>query len=371
MTAPQPVPAIDDIARRIKFDRSNAFQRDLKARVQRYFRMSRRSPRDVPRMYLKTAIIVGWCLASYVLLVFVAATWWQAVPLAVSLGLAMAAIGFNLGHDGGHRAYSRHRWINKLAAMSLDLLGGSSYIWAHKHNTLHHTYANITGHDADLDAGPFVRMSPHQKRSRLHRIQHIYTWLLYGFLPIKWHLVDDFIDVARGRMGPHRFARPRGWDLTVFIGGKVTFFALGFVVPALFHPIWVVALLYGLACWCQGLVMSVVFQLAHVVGEAQFPLPDAATGRVPNQWAVHQVETTVNFARHNRMLSWYVGGLNFQIEHHLFPGICHVHYPKLSRIVEKASRRAGIRYRAHATFLAGLCSHFRWLREMGRPVPAG
>ncbi|MHC4416128.1 MAG: fatty acid desaturase family protein [Planctomycetota bacterium] len=362
---PQPA-AADDIALRIKFDNSNAFQKDLKARVQRYFRMTRRSPRDCPTMYLKTAIICGWFLTSYVLLVFVSATWWHALPAAISLGLSMAAIGFNIGHDGGHRAYSRRKWINKLTAMSLDLLGGSSFIWAHKHNALHHTYANIAGHDADLDAGPLVRMSPHQKRWGFHRLQHLYTWALYGFLPIKWHVFDDFRDVARGRLGNHRFARPRGWDLGVFIGGKAIFFFLAFVGPVLLHPLWVVLLFYAIACWIQGLVMSVVFQLAHVVEEADFPLPDHATGRMPSQWAVHQVETTVDFARRNRLLSWYVGGLNFQIEHHLFPGICHVHYPQISRIVEKASGKASVRYHAHRTFFAGIRSHFRWLREMGR-----
>ncbi len=361
----------DAIPRRIKFDSCNDFQKDLKDRVQRYFRITRRSPRDCPRMYLKTAIICAWFLASYTLLVFAAAAWWQAVPLAMSLGLSMAAIGFNIGHDGGHMAFSSRRWINKAAATSLDVLGGSSFLWAHKHNTLHHTYANITGHDVDLDAGPLVRMSPHQKRFRYHRLQHLYTWVLYCFLPVKWHLLDDFRDVARGRLGDYRFARPKGWDLGVFIGGKVIFFTLAFVVPALLHPIPVVILIYLLACGVQGLVMSVVFQLAHVVGEAEFPVPDSTSGRVPSQWAIHQVETTVDYARRNRLLSWFVGGLNFQIEHHLFPGICHIHYPRISRIVERACRGASVRYRAHRTFIAGIRSHFRWLQEMGRPQQAG
>ncbi len=368
--AARPAP-VDDVALRIKFDSSNEFQRDLKARVQRYFRMTRRSPRDCPGMYFKTAIIIGWFALSYVLLVFAASTWWQAVPLAVSLGLSIAAIGFNLGHDGGHKAFSRRKWINKLSAMSLDLMGGSSFIWAHKHNTLHHTYANIAGHDVDLDAGPLVRMSPHQRRVRLHRLQHWYTWVLYGFLPIKWHLFDDFFDVARGRLGTYRFARPKGWDLAVFIGGKASFFSLAFVLPMLFHSWWVVLVFYAIASWCQGLVMAVVFQLAHIVEEAEFPLPDQATGRMPSQWAVHQVETTVDYARRNRLLSWYVGGLNFQIEHHLFPGICHVHYPQLSRIVEKACRKASVQYNAHKTFFAGIRSHYLWLRQMGRPLSVG
>jgi linoleoyl-CoA desaturase len=351
----------------VKFAGRNDFQRDLKNRVDRFLRMTGRSPRDCPQMYVKSAVVGAWFVSSYVLLVFVCEAWWQAVPLAISLGLSIAAIGFNVQHDGGHRAYSRRRWVNRLAASSLDVLGGSSFVWAHKHNTLHHTYANIAGHDDDINAGILARLSPHQRRFWFHRLQHLYIWVLYGFLPIKWQLLDDFRDVARGKVGDHRFARPRGWDLAIFIGGKATFLALALVVPALFHPFWVVLLFYVIVCWFEGLVMSVVFQLAHVVEETEFPMPDQETGRLPSQWAVHQVETTVDFARRNRLLSWFVGGLNFQIEHHLFPRICHIHYPKLSRLVENACRRAGVHYHAHETVFSGVRSHFRWLREMGRP----
>ena len=205
----------------IKFSGDNAFYTDLKARVARYFEMTGRSPRDCPQMYLKSLIILSWMVASYVLLVFVATTWWQALPLAFSTGLCVTAIGFNIQHDGGHRAYSRHAWVNRLMAVSLDLLGGSSFIWDHKHNRLHHTYANITDHDDDIDVGLLGRLSPHQKRLPLHRLQHLYMWVLYGLLAIKWQLFDDFHHVATGRIGAHRFARPRGRDLAVFIGGKM------------------------------------------------------------------------------------------------------------------------------------------------------
>src|SRR5262249_27976320 len=157
--------------------------------------------------------------------------WWLALPLAASVGLSMAAIGFNIQHDGGHRAYSDHQWVNKLMAMTLDLLGGSSYIWARKHNLIHHSYANVTGHDEDIDIGLFGRLSPHQARLRFHRLQHFYLWALYGLLPIKWQLYDDFRDVVTGRIGGHRFARPKGWDLVTLIGGKAVFFSLALVIP--------------------------------------------------------------------------------------------------------------------------------------------
>jgi linoleoyl-CoA desaturase len=244
-------------------------------------------------------------------------------------------------------------------------MGASSYVWRWKHGVYHHTYVNITGHDSDIDLGVIGRLTPHQKRFPFHRWQHLYLWPLYGLLAIKWHLVDDFKDVITGRIGGHRFPRPRGWELGIFLGGKAVFLALAFGVPLLFHPAWVVLLFYGVAAAVGGMVLSVVFQLAHCVEEAEFPLPRPDTGRIENAWAVHQVETTVDFGRRSRVASWLLGGLNFQIEHHLFTRVCHVNYPAITRLVEDTCREFGVRYTAHESFRAGLASHFRWLRRMG------
>lgn len=318
-------------------------------------------------MYWKTAILFATCMTSYVLLVFFVATWWQAFPLAVLLGLTISGIGFNVAHDGGHQAYSSRSWINKLMAMSLDVLGGSSYLWHWKHAVLHHTYVNITGHDADIDLGVLGRLSPHQTRYWFHRWQHFYLWPLYGFLAIVWHFYSDFYEVVTGQIGGNRIPRPQGWDLVLFVGGKIAFFTLAFVIPLQYYPVWAVLLTYGVVSFVLGLVLSIVFQLAHAVEEAEFPLPHHESGNMENTWAAHQVETTVDFARQSKPLAWLVGGLNFQIEHHLFPRICHVHYPAISQVVEATCQEYGVRYAEHRTFGSGLVSHFRWLRAMGKP----
>jgi len=357
-------------ARELKFGASDGFSRELRQKVDRYFQSTGLRERDCPRMYLKTALVLGWFAASYTLLVFSAGTWWLALVLAVSLGLSTAAVGFNIQHDGGHHAYSNHRWINRVMAMTLDMLGGSSYVWARKHNSIHHSFANITGQDDDINLGLLGRLSPHQKRLKFHRLQHFYLWVLYGFLPVKWHLFDDFRNLVTGRIAGHRFPRPKGWDLLIFIGGKVFFYSLAFVIPLLLHPAWVVLVFYMATTYVQGLVLSVVFQMAHCVEEADFPLPREDTGRMETSWAAHQVETTVDFARRNRLLSWFIGGLNFQIEHHLFPQICHVHYAALAPLVEETCAEFGLTYAAHETFLAGVASHFRWLRRMGMTAAA-
>jgi len=322
-------------------------------------------------MYLKTAILLTWLAASYVLLVFVAETWWQALPLAILLGCAMAATGFNVMHDGGHGAYSNHPWINKLMAMTLDAMGGSSYLWHWKHGVFHHTYVNILGHDTDIDLGLLGRLTPDAKRYVFHRWQHIYIWFLYGLMPIKWHLFDDFAEIIAGRIGGQRFPRPKGWELVIFLAGKALFFSLAFGIPSLLHPGWVVVLLYGVAALVLGSLLSIVFQVAHCVEQAEFPLPHEDSGRIENDWAAHQTETTVDYARHSRIAAWFLGGLNFQIEHHLFPRICHVHYPALSQLVEETCREFGVRYTEHESFGAGVAAHYHWLRRMGMAGTVG
>lgn len=372
MTMPPEAATDRHLAPKLKFTGSDRFIHELRRRVDAYFQQTGKPRRDCPQMYFKTATILAWFVSAYLLLLFVATSWWAVVPLAVILGVAIAAIGFNIQHDGGHKAYSERRWVNKIAAMMLDLMGGSSYLWDWKHNAIHHTYPNINGHDDDIDVGLLARLSPQQKRLWFHRAQGIYLWLLYGFLAIKWHFYDDFYTVAIARIGGHKIPRPRGRDLLVFIAGKVAFFSMAFAIPMLLHPWWAVICVYAIAAFVSGVVLSVVFQLAHCVGEADFPVPvpgPEGSERMQTDWAVHQVQTTVDFARRNRFLCWLLGGLNFQVEHHLFSRICHIHYPALSKLVEETCHEFGIRYAAHKTFWSALASHARWVTLMGRPIP--
>lgn len=359
-----------EIASRLKFGSSVGFLKTLRTKVDGYFTATGFSRRDCPRMYLKTAVIMTWFVASYLALMLFAANWWQASLFAMSLGFAAAAIGFNIQHDGGHQAYSDRRSINRLSAMTLDMLGGSSYLWDQKHNVIHHTYANITGFDEDIQLGFLGRLTPHQRRLKFHRLQHFYLWVLYGFIVIKWACYDDFRDLFKGRIGEQKFPRPKGRDLAMFAAGKIAFASWAFVLPLMCFDALSVLMIYLTASFVQGVTLSVVFQLAHCVEEAEFPLPNADEGKMENEWAVHQVETTVDFAPKNRLISWYTGGLNFQIEHHLFPRICHLHYPALSELVEETCEEFGIRYQTHEKLSSGIASHFRWLREMGLDTEA-
>lgn len=360
-----------DPSDRPKFPKDETgFLTELRRRTDGYFAETGRSERDCWQMYLKTAVILAWLATSYALLVFASPTVWLAAPLAISLALAVSAVGFSVQHDGCHHAYSRFPWVNRLAALSLDLIGASSYLWRWKHVVMHHTYPNVDGQDADIDAGPVARLAPQQRRRWFHRWQHLYLWPLYALTAAVWHLYGDFRDVIAGTIRGRKIPRPTGWELVAFVTGKVVSVGLLLGVPMLVHSWWVVLIFYAAVTAVLGIVLTVVFQLAHCVGEADYPQPDAETLRLPDAWAAHQVRTTVDFARDSRVLSWLLGGLNFQVVHHLFPRVCHIHYPVLSRIVEETCREFGVRYSAHRSFLAGVVSHFRWLRELGRPRPA-
>ncbi|WP_084219095.1 fatty acid desaturase family protein [Syntrophorhabdus aromaticivorans] len=350
----------------LTFNNNTEFQAALRRRIDDYFRQTGRPRRGNWQIYLKAFILLSCFFFSYLALVFVATDIWEGMLFAVLLALSMTGIGFNLMHDGGHRAFSEHRWINRLAAMTLDLIGASSYVWHWKHAMFHHNYVNITGHDPDIDLGIFARFAPHQKRLPFHRWQHLYIWVLYALLVFKFHFYSDFHHVITGRIHTNRMPRPKGRDLAIFVGGKVLFVVLAFALPLRYHPLSAVLFYYAVVVLIMGLPISVVFQLPHCTGRADHPLPDA-TLAMKNPWAVHQAEVTLDFDRHSPIRTWFFGGLNFHLEHHLFPSICHINYPGMSKIVEETCREFGVKYAEHRSFWTGLREHYRWLREMGRP----
>ncbi len=358
-------------ATKAKFPEAGPFQQHLKARVEQYLGASGRSPRDLPAMYAKTAVILAWLVASYVWLVFGADTVWGAAVGCVSLGLAVAGVGFSVMHDANHGGYSSRRGINRLLGWTIDIIGGSSYVWGWKHNIFHHTHPNVAGLDEDIDIQPLCRLAPSQRLRKGHRFQHLYIWGLYGLLPLKWHFIDDFKNVITGRIGNQKMPRPTGKKLAGVLIGKALFYGWVIVLPLFFHPLWKVALGHAAASFVLGLTLSTVFQLAHCVEEADFTEVPSGGKAFPRDWAEHQVASTADFARGNPLVSWYLGGLNFQAVHHLFPRVCHLHYPALSRIVEQTCQEHGIRYRVQASVGAALRSHVRWLKRMGRPALRG
>lgn len=316
-------------------------------------------------MYFKTAIMLGWFAGSYAFLVFGAETWWQAALGATSLALALAGVGFSIQHDANHDAYSRSRTVNRILGRTLDLLGASSYLWHWKHNIFHHTYTNVADADHDINLAPFARLTPLQELRRAHRFQHLYMWALYGFTVFRMHLVEGFITAKPGRPGVPHVPPLRGVRRLELFAAKLVVIGWAIVVPMLFHPWWVVLAFYAGTCFAAGVMLGIVFQIAHCHDAAPFPEPDPDSQHLDDAWAVHQVKTTANFAPNSRLITWYVGGLNYQIEHHLFPKVCHVHYPRLARIVREVCAEFDIGYTSYPSFGAAVLSHGRLLRRMG------
>jgi linoleoyl-CoA desaturase len=341
-----------------KFPPHSGFYAALRAAVEE--EIGADEARDATAMYAKIAVILVATLGCYAAYLSLSGPF--VILLALPLGFLLAAIGFNIMHDGGHESLSRNRVINRCAAFSLDLLGGSSYVWRWKHNVYHHSYPNIGGVDSDIELAPVGRVASFQPLHRVHRYQHVYLWVLYGLLPVKWHFIDDFRDILLARIGGMPLPRPRGLDLVLFVTGKAAFFVLAFVVPSLVHGIALALSFYFVTSLVVGITLSVIFQLAHCVEETAF-----YSGAGVDEWSLHQVATTTNFAPRSRLLGWYVGGLNFQIEHHLFPRISHVHYPRIAPIVQRICAERGVDYRVHETLGAAVRSHYRLLRAQGRP----
>jgi linoleoyl-CoA desaturase len=256
--------------------------------------------------------------------------------------------------------------VNQFAAFSVNFLGASHIMWKMKHNIIHHTYTNIDGVDDDIEIKPFLRMCSTQKYYKMHRFQHYYVWFLYTLLHLIWIFLTDYQKYFKKRIGTVPIKKLTVKEHIAFWAAKVVYAVLFMALPIYIvgFTAWLVGFL--IASMVTGFVISIVFQLAHTVEETQFPMPEADSNKIENEWAIHQVETTANFATKNKLLSWLVGGLNFQIEHHLFPKVSHVHYPAISKIIKQTCSDYGIKYVEFPKMRQAIASHAAYLRRMGR-----
>jgi linoleoyl-CoA desaturase len=318
------------------------------------------------QLYAKTFVALSILLGSWTTLMFVRPGLPLGLVALAGVVLGTVLIGFCVQHDANHGAYFRSRRFNHLMGWTADaLLGFSSYAWRVKHNVAHHTYTNVDGYDDDISQTPFVRLAPSQVPRSWYRLQHIYIWPLYSVMVLRWQTGADIAALIRGRIGRSPMRVPRRWDLVGLIAGKAIFIGLAIVLPLVFYPWWVVAAAYIGYTMATSLVTATTFQLAHCVEEAGFASAEELTAD-KRVWAVHEVETTVNFCPRNAFLTWVLGGLNYQIEHHLFPRVAHTHYPQIAEIVRRNAAKYGVRYTAQPSLRAALRSHQRHLRALGR-----
>jgi linoleoyl-CoA desaturase len=355
----------------IRFNNANRqFYTELKKRVDNYFKENELSKNGNFSMYAKTIFMFAAYFTPYLLIVFnVFESKLIWLSLAVIMGLAMAGIGLCVMHDANHGSYSKNPTLNRIMAyFSMSIIGGYSINWKIQHNVIHHTFTNVHNHDEDIAPPGILRFEPHAEKRWVHRLQFIYAWFFYGMMTLMWSTTKDFRQLARYSKTNYLkgFNSEYKYELPLLILSKLIYYTFMlvpyFVVKNMTFLEWFTG--FVVLHYLAGLILAMIFQPAHVVEETEFPLP-TEKGSIENHWAEHQLRTTMNFATGDPVFSWLVGGLNHQVEHHLFPTICHVHYPKISKIVESTAKEFNLPYKKQKTFMGALWSHEVMLWRLG------
>lgn len=354
----------------VRFSRKDPqqFFQTIRKRVNDYFEENQIEKTGNWKMYLKTIFMFALYLTPLVLIVTLNLPIWAVIGLYMVIGLGKSGIGLSVMHDANHGSYSKHQWVNKLVSSSMDFIGSSSFTWNIQHNVMHHSYTNIYELDEDIDDKPFLRLSPYGKLKSHHRFQHIYALFIYSLATLSWTVQKDFKQlVAYFRSG---VAQQNGYkmskELPKMILWKSFYFAYMVGLPIIAGvPVWLALLGFLLVHMVAGFLITVIFQLAHVVEGPDHYTPDPS-GTMNSIWAAHQLKTTANFCRKNKLITWFVGGLNHQVEHHLFPKICHIHYSKISEIVKATAEEYNLPYYEYDSFIKAVGSHLRVLKSFGQ-----
>jgi linoleoyl-CoA desaturase len=353
-----PVPA------KLIFTESSAFHHDLKTRVDAYFASTHQEPAASAGQWVKTAFWLALTWGSYAALLLIKPAFPASLLLFALVGFGLACIGFNVGHDAIHGAVSRKPWVNKVFGWSFDMMGASSAMWNLQHNIMHHTYTNVQGVDDDIEPGPLLRFYDRPDVYWFHRFQHLYCWFLYSLVGLLWVYHKDFYlawrkDLRTGKRAPLR-------DVVSVVIGKVMHLAIFLAVPLLVlgNPVATIVG-YLVMCCTAGFTLAIVFQLAHAVeGVVAPPLAPGQTA-IADGWADNQMRTTADFGT-TWLATFITGGLDHQIEHHLFPRVAHAHYPALAPIVRQCAKDHGLPYTHNGTFFQAIASHYRVMKRFGR-----
>jgi len=344
------------------------FYSTLKQRVDAYFSENNISPHANGAMVIKTVFMLCLYFIPYALILSGMLPLWGMWLCTLVMGLGLAGIGMSVMHDANHGAYSSVEKVNKIMGWSLNLVGGDANNWKIQHNILHHTYTNIHGHDIDVNDKTLMRFSPRGKYKPIQYFQVVYAFFFYAQMTFYWATGKDFVQYVQFTRARHRNGKnDRLRHFAVIIFWKLFYYFYIIALPLMLLDItwWQALIGFCTLHFVAGVVLSVVFQLAHIVEGTSFPAPDE-NGNIENEWAIHQLHTTADFAGNNRLLTFYVGGLNYQAVHHLFPRVCHIHYPQIARIVKKTAHEFGIPYLYNHSLFSALLSHIRILKRLGR-----
>lgn len=357
------------MSQKLKFSTPSGspFYATVRNRVEQYFKQNGLSQHANAQMWGKTAFFLTGFVSLYLLIISNTLPILFLLPFSAALGMFSAFVGFNVCHDAIHGSLSHNKKINKLFAFVFNLIGANPYVWNITHNVVHHTYTNIPGHDEDIEIAPgLIRIAEEDEVNAIQRYQHWYAFPLYSLASLSWVFRKDYVKFFQKKIGARSSKHPKLEYFNLFFY-KALYYFLFIGLPLLTLNISWPQLAVGFLVLhiAQGLTMGLVFQLAHVVEGTSFPIPNNS-GMMDEAWAEHQMRTTANFATHNKVAAFFLGGLNRQIEHHLFPKICHIHYGEISLIVKQTALEFDLPYIENKSFLKALHSHFMMLKRFGK-----
>lgn len=345
------------------------FEEELKRRVQRYFKDNNLSMKGNTRMYIKTATMFAVFMIPFIGINIIGYNIpWLFYGLWMIMAFGIVGLGTGTMHDSIHGSYSKSKKVNERLGLVMSILGGSSLNWKIQHNVLHHTYTNIDGLDDDIHSISILRLSPKAKKTKSNRYQHLYAWGLYGLTTLFWVTIKNYTQLLRY----NRYGLVKAHGTTVskhflkLFGQQIFYYSILFGIPCLLVGIPFVPVLLGflLMHFIAGVFLGVIFQSAHVVEAVEYPEPDENL-KMANSRMMHQLETTADFAPNNKLITWLFGGLNYQVEHHLFPHICHIHYPDIARIARETAAKYGVAYHVYPSFGKAVKSHYQMLKQLG------
>ncbi len=344
----------------------HSFFNSVKNSVDEYFYTHKLKRTGNRSLYIKAFLFIPLAIALYIFLLFGNYSAAGGVILSILFGLNLSIIAMNVMHDACHGSFSEKKWVNSLMGLTMNALGSNAFLWKIKHNILHHTYTNIDGIDNDIAVWPILRQSPVQKWKPVHRYQFLYMFPLYGISTLAWMFVDDFVKYFSKKISSTAITKISLKEHFLFWISKVFCFIFYMIIPAwvLGWQNWLTGFL--IVHFTMGLCLTIVFQLAHLVTNTHFEAAEGDINQIKSEWAIHEVITTSNFATENKIISWFAGGLNFQIEHHLFPRVSHVHYPAISSIIKKECIKYQLPYNCYPTLNKAFISHVRFMKELGK-----
>ena len=360
-------------AKRVRFrsnPRKDQFMNTLRERVDAYFAETGKSPHADTEMYVKTALsAVMWLASIGVILSGVLDPYPLALIAMYTLwGFVNVFIAFNIMHDATHEAYSANPKVNKIMGYSMDFIGGNQYLFRRMHGA-HHGYVNIHGIDVTMESHGMFRFTPQEPWKPFHRFQHFYTFVLYSLAMFHWVVFKDIKWMfGETHIGNQKHIQHPTREKVILVIGKLWYFGTALALPLLLTsaPVWAVLVGFVSMHILPGLYFALIFQVTHVYDGTTYPVPDDR-GDIHNNYALHVLETTADFSRKSRFGSWLMGGINIHVIHHIFPRICHTHYPALTDILKETADEFGLVYQENERFWPALKKHYQMLRHLSRP----